>query len=167
MRRIVAQPLTPAAWAPYGHVIAADPTRAPRSGNQGRAQVWDHLAPLVNDRPGARPNLGLFRTGPWPSVTLALRLLERHPRSTQVFVPMSASRTLLVVAPPGSPPTPEAVVAFVAGPVQGIAYHPGTWHHPLVALDTPADHACLVWEDGTDGDCEIVDVSGWGVEVGW
>lgn len=140
-----------------------------RLGNQGRAQVWDRVAALRNLRPEASPNLGIFRTGPWPGATLSLRLLERHARSTQLFVPLRAARTLFVVAPPdafdGGALDPGAVRAFVAGPDQGVTYHPGTWHHPLVALDAPGEHLCLVWEAGTAEDCEIREVGG--VEVEW
>ena len=43
--------------------------------------------------------------------------------------------------------------AFIALPGQGINYGAGTWHHPMVALDEPADFAMLVWEAGNEGDC--------------
>jgi hypothetical protein len=38
---------------------------------------------------------------------------------------------------------------------QGISYHPGTWHHPMVALETVTDFACLVHETGGEGDTEV------------
>lgn len=158
-RVLVAAPLTAAAYTPYGQVLAGGEGPG-RSGNQGRARVWDRLVELENGRPGARPNLGVFRTGPWPDDTLAVRLLERHPASTQVFVPMTARRYLVVVARGGDRPDLATLAAFVAGPGQGVSYAPGTWHHPLVALDAEADFACLVWEDGTAGDCELVAVDG-------
>lgn len=151
-------PLTAETWAPFGDLLAARPA-GHRVGNQGRAKVWDRLVELQNGRPGARPNLGVFRTVAWPERELHVRLLERHPASTQVFIPMTASRYLLVVAPPG-PLDPARIQAFVAGPDQGISYRPGVWHHPLVALDREADFACLVWEDGSAGDCEIVALDG-------
>lgn len=40
---------------------------------------------------------------------------------------------------------------------QGISYHPGVWHHPLIALgDDKQDFACVVNETGVaEVDCEI------------
>jgi hypothetical protein len=44
-------------------------------------------------------------------------------------------------------------------PTQGMNFKAGVWHHPLVALDAPCDIACLVYEDGVEGDdCHIVNV---------
>lgn len=156
--RLSPEPLTPEAYAPFGEVLSARPTPG-RVANQGRARVWDRLVALRNDRPGAAPNLGVFRTGPWAEPTVPVRVLEHHPASTQVFVPMTAARYLVVVAPPG-PLDLGAVRAFLAGPDQGVSYRPGVWHHPLLALDREADFACLVWEDGTAGDCVLVRVDG-------
>ena len=41
------------------------------------------------------------------------------------------------------------------GTARGITYKPGVWHHPLIVLDRPADFACLIWEDGSAGDCQV------------
>lgn len=153
------RPLTSEAYSPFGEVIAAR-TTPPRMGNQGRASIWDRLAPLENRRVNATPNLSLFRTVAWPEPFVDVRVLERHPRSTQLFVPMTAARYLVIVAPGADAPDLSRLAAFVAGPDQGITYHPGTWHHPLLALDRDADFTCLVWEDGTAEDCEIVRVEG-------
>lgn len=45
--------------------------------------------------------------------------------------------------------------AFVASGNQGITYHPGIWHHPMVTLDVLTDFTCIVYENGTDGDCQL------------
>ena len=47
----------------------------------------------------------------------------------------------------------RSIWAFIGQPGQGINYRPGTWHHPLVVLDEPAQFAMLVWEDGGKEDC--------------
>jgi ureidoglycolate lyase len=87
-----------------------------------------------------------------------MRLLERHPCSSQAFIPLRCSRYLVIVAPsePDGTPRWSALRAFVARPGQGINYAPGTWHHPFTALDTAADLAMLAWEDGSARDCEEV-----------
>jgi ureidoglycolate lyase len=49
----------------------------------------------------------------------------------------------------------ERLAAFVCGPGQGVNYHLGVWHHPIIALEAPAEFAMLAWEDGTPGDCVV------------
>lgn len=149
MRTLEPEPLTRESYARYGDVIAA--TDHARSANQGTAQKSEHLAQLV-DRRGARANLSVFRCAP-RALPHVVTLLEKHPSSTQVFVPMNAARYLVIVALGEERPDLSTLRAFLAQPNQGITYHPGVWHHPMVALDRETDFFCLVFEDGTAGDC--------------
>lgn len=70
---------------------------------------------------------------------------------------MVISRYLVCVAPtlPDGGFAIDQLQAFICGPGEAIAYAPGTWHHPMVALDTPGEFSMLVWEDGTSLDCEV------------
>lgn len=156
--RVAAQPLSPASYAPYGDVIMASPHgQLGQPANQGSARRFDHLAELVNLRPGrAVLNVCVFRCAPRSSAPLPIALLERHPASTQLFVPMNARRYLVVVAQGGEQPDLTTLAAFVAHGAQGISYRPGIWHHPMIALDAEADFTCLVWEDGSADDCTVV-----------
>jgi ureidoglycolate lyase len=157
--RIAPRLLSPAAYAPYGDVIMASPQGEPgRLVNQGTARRFDHLAPLEDLRPGrAALNVSVFRCAPRSRWPLEVALLEKHPRSTQAFIPMNARRYLVVVALGGDRPDLATLAAFVASGAQGISYRPGVWHHPMIALDNEVDFTCLVWEDGTEGDCAVVD----------
>lgn len=148
-----ARPLTVEGFAPWGDVVSAG-LRAGSAANQGTAVRFDRCARLSSTRPGAAPNLAVFRSAPQP-LPLTVRLLERHPCSTQAFLPMRCARFLVIVAPtrPDGAPDAARLEAFVCGPAQGINYHPGVWHHPIVALDAPADFAMLAWEDGGAEDC--------------
>lgn len=153
--RIACQPLTPDAYAPYGHVIMAAPRGEPgKPANQGTARRFDHLGSLENLRPaGSALNVSVFRCAPWPAGPLAVALLEKHPASAQAFIPMNARRYLVIVARGGERPDLATLAAFVATGTQGVSYLPGVWHHPMIALDTAIDFTCLVWEDGSAGDC--------------
>lgn len=142
-------------YQPYGDVIAAGPEFSSASANAGTARRFDRLAALENLRPGAAPNLCVFRVEPAADNPFSVRMLERHRHSTQVFIPMGgASRYLVVVCGGGDAPDLATLKAFVADGAHGISYRPGTWHHPLIALDRTTDYACLVYEDGSAGDCE-------------
>jgi ureidoglycolate lyase len=149
-----AQPLTPEAFAPFGDVVAAGVV-AGAAANQGTAVRFDRAARLASTRPGATPNLAVFRSVA-KALPFEVKLLERHPCSSQAFLPMVCARYLVVVAPdgPGGEPDLDRLAAFVATSGQGINYLAGIWHHPIVALDAPADFVMLAWEDGGPQDCE-------------
>jgi ureidoglycolate lyase len=153
MSRIHAVPLDADAFAPFGDVISAGATGG-SSANQGTAVRFDWATTLVNDRPGARPNVAVFRAAAG-ALPFRVRLLERHPRSTQMFVPMTCASCLVVVAPRRNDGTPHlrGLRAFRGGPGQAINYAKGVWHHPILALEAPADLLMLAWEDGGAEDC--------------
>lgn len=154
--RILGEPLTAAAYAPYGDVLSADRDDIPsKPANQGTAQRRDFQVGLANLRPSARANFASFRCTPVTTWPLELTLLEKH-SSTQVFLPMNARRYLVVVALGGDAPDLPTLRAFVAQGTQAVSYRPGVWHHPMIALDAVTDFACLVWEDGTSADCTEV-----------
>ena len=99
-------------------------------------------------------------------------LLERHPYSSQLFIPINCRRRwLIIVALPSSEPDgvncrqegragPDmsTLRAFMANEDQGINFAAGIWHHPLIALESATDFACVVYEDGTRDDCHIVEM---------
>ena len=73
---------------------------------------------------------------------------------------MNAHRYVVLVGErtDGDVPDLSTLRAFVATAREGVAYHPGTWHHPLLALDHETDFTSLVWEDETAGDCTLVTI---------
>jgi ureidoglycolate lyase len=152
---VLARPLTPEAYACYGDVIAASPRGEPgKPANQGTARRWDRLASIENLRPAqATLNVSVFRCSPRRSWPLDVALLEKHPWSTQAFLPMTARRYLVVVALGEARPDLDKLAAFIVTGAQGVSYFPGVWHHPMIALEDEIDFTCLVWEDGSDGDC--------------
>ncbi|RKP35795.1 ureidoglycolate hydrolase [Dimargaris cristalligena] len=174
--RLPAQHLTPAAYAPFGRVIDASAlTQTPEAGisaNQNTARRLNAVSPLTNLRPEgkterepAQPNLCLFRCSPRAERPFPVRLLERHPFSTQMFMPIAGPSPkgtpdyLVIVAENGTDDRPNlnSLKAFVARPWQGITYHPGIWHHPMVALHQTTDFLSLVWENSHDNeDCNVV-----------
>jgi ureidoglycolate lyase len=144
---IVAKPLTPEEFAPYGDVLAPPADRGRIYYDQG----------LGNLRPTARPSLAVSHAKFLPTLPLEAKVMERHEFSSQSFVPLDVSRWLVIVAPSDADGGPDAsrAMAFLAGPGQGITYHAGTWHHPLTLLDRPGRFAVFMWRDGTTTDEEF------------
>lgn len=95
---IPALPLTPEAFAPYGHVVQAytTPNAAPRGvkvtpANQGSAMKYHALAPVKSSYPmdtEAKTSLSMYRSKPIDAEVgemFDVKLLERHPCTNQAF----------------------------------------------------------------------------------
>ncbi len=88
------------------------------------------------------------------------KTLERHPYSSQTFIPIRVARYLVIVAPdkPDGSPDLDEVRCFLANGRQGITYRRGLWHHDMTVLDESAEMAILMWCDGSSDDEELLDV---------
>lgn len=152
-RTVVAEPLTSVAFSPFGSVVSAG-LFSGSSANQGTAVRFDRCAAVTSTRPTATANLAVFRSTA-KALPFSVQLLERHPCSTQTFLPMICTRFLIVVSPtaPDGNPDLAGLRSFLCGPGQGISYAVGVWHHPIIAIDGDADFVMLAWEDGTARDC--------------
>ncbi len=152
-RELRPEPLTAERFAPFGQVVqvGVGPSSA---ANQGTAARYDFVARLASSRPLARPNLAVFQSKP-VVLPRQVELLERHPCSSQAFVPMRGERYLVMVAPAldSGAPDLDALRVFEGHLGQGINYDVGVWHHPILALGAPADLVMLAWEDGSALDC--------------
>lgn len=154
-----AVPISRAEYAPYGSLIAADDSLPFKYANMQTAKRYNHLADVDNLRDMAKLNLCVFRCSPLKTKTLPLKLLERHRHSTQVFMPMTNNaRFLVVVCLGGDQPDLQTLKVFQAGNGQGISYKPGVWHYPMTALDAEIDFACIVCEDGSKDDCDVINL---------
>ena len=141
------QPLTRAAFAPFGDVIET-PGASHFAINSGFAERFHDLACIDVTSAGGRPLVSIFRAQP-RELPLRLTLMERHPLASQAFGPLQDRDWMVVVASGPDPCQPRALQAFRAGGRQGVNYARGTWHHPLIVL-TP-DHEFLVIDRGDEG----------------
>ncbi len=124
--RITIQPLTAAAFAPYGDVIdcSGDPDKIINAGLCGRY----HDRAQVDAGEGGRVGINLFKSQ-LRQLPYALDLIERHPDGSQAFFPMCQNPFLVIVADDDLTPH-----AFVTKAGQGINFHRGTWHGVLTPL---------------------------------
>ena len=154
--RLPIAPLTRAAFAPFGDVIESE-GRDHYPINAGTAQRYHDLAEVDVIAGGGRPLISLLKAKP-VALPLLLRLMERHPLSSQAFIPLSAVPFLIVVAPASRTLDLARLKAFRSNGRQGINYRRGTWHHPLLALDSVSDF--LIVDRGGEGDnCDEIDIS--------
>lgn len=145
--KIEALPLSPYAFAPFGTVLTSPlpsttttPPTSPPSGsvsaNQGTALKFSNIAPVTStyhtspSGAPAKPSMSLFscfsralRTSNGQHI-FDVKVLERHPFTTQTFIPLAsppsptaAAKSIIIVAPtlpspPPPPPSPPALTPY-------------------------------------------------------
>jgi allantoicase len=142
-------PLESGAFSPFGQVIQAY-KNLPNGikvtpANGGTANKFHKLSLLKAFYPsdaGATAGISVYRCQPLGDVvdgTIVLKTLERHPYTSQAFIPMGSGDGeglndpgcgyLVVVAHNGANGQPDThtLKAFLASSAQGIAYNPGVW----------------------------------------
>jgi ureidoglycolate lyase len=169
--------------------------------NQGSALKYVDVACMKNlygSAPSGQPSkavMNMFVCAPRPLLQSKLsrteglfpvKILERHPFTTQTFIPLGISQSdsyethyLVIVAPSlppsradeifpvpvarGSPgrglPDLERIKAFVANGSQAVSYGAGTWHAPMVVVGKkPIDFVVVQFANGIQiEDCQEVD----------
>jgi ureidoglycolate lyase len=137
-REIRTEPLTAAAFAPFGEVLEAtgDPDRIINQGLCGRYHDRARL-----DFGAGHAGISLFDAEP-RALPYRLEMVERHPEGSQAFLPMTEHPFLVIVAPDeaGRPGRPRA---FLTAPGQGVNYARGTWHGVLTPLHAPGRFAVI------------------------
>ena len=160
--RLFPAPLTEESFAPFGDVIEVDSTQRIEI-NEGTTERFHDLAAVDVKSGGGHPLINIFRGQPRPQ-PIDIRMVERHPLGSQAFIPLREQTWLVVVAPPGEAPDPSQLRAFRAEGHQGVNYHAGVWHHPLLVLKP--DHDFLVVDRGGPGDnCDEVWFEGPGASL--
>ena len=133
MRDISIQPLTQVAFEAFGDIISLKdaPDKLINQGLCGR----HHDLAALDFGPDGRAGISLFDATP-RSLPYHLELVERHPKGSQAFLPMTQNPFLVIVAPDedGAPGRP---LAFRTVPGQGINFHHNVWHGVLTPLFAP------------------------------
>ena len=157
---IVAQVLTPAAFAPFGDVITPATVQSNSTPiNEGTAQRFDDLTQLDVSEQDGEACVAIFRTQDGTHVApYALTMFERHLLGSQSFVPMGQGRVLVVVTEGGDTPDEDAIQAFIVEPGQGVTLRRGVWHHPMITIGG-AD-VFVIERRAAQVDCEIQRIKG-------
>ena len=147
-----AKPLSKERFAPYGDVIETG--RAEHFPiNAGTIERYHDLA-RVDAGEGGRVLVSIAQCSQVSTLPHRLNLIERHSLGSQAFIPMDRAPMLIVVAPRGDSINIDELEAFVSDGKQGINYHPGVWHMPLIAFEK--GHRFLVVDRGGPGEnCDV------------
>jgi len=140
------EPLTKQAFAPFGDVVETE-GMTPLSINQGFAERYNGLANIDVAAEGGRVNISWFVASVRPA-PIAIRLMERHPLGSQLFMPLNGADWLVVVC--ADPLVRTSYRAFAANGRQGVNYARNCWHHPLLVREDASPF--LVVDRSGDGD---------------
>ena len=124
-------PLTKAAFAPFGDVVEMEGAEH-FTINQSFAERFTDLAKVDVAAEGGSVNISIVTAEPRP-MPIAIKLMERHPLGSQIFIPLQDRPWLVVVC--GDPHDARSYRAFSAAGRQGINYARNVWHHPLLVFD--------------------------------
>ena len=104
----------------------------------------------------AKVGISIFRNIQTTTLPVEISMLERHPKGSQAFIPMHGQKFLVLVAPSLDTDRPDIckLQAFITDGSQGVNYHIGTWHHPLLTLESPSDFA-VIDRIGTGHNCDV------------
>ena len=129
---LYAKPLNALDFSLYGDVIELREDNLKFSINRGTAVRHHALSKVELSDANDEAIVSIFLTGR-AALPFTAESMERHPLSSQAFIPLSDSPYLVAVAPAGQF-KPQSVELFIAQPNQGINYHRGVWHHYILAL---------------------------------
>ncbi len=136
-RRLTPVALTKDSFAPFGTVIEVEGAQSYPI-NEGTTTRFHKLAVADTQAEGGTPIISMFRGTARPT-PMEIRMMERHPISSQAFYPVSPDDWLVVVADDVETPGPDNLHAFLATGVQGVQYGRNVWHHPLLPLVAEQD----------------------------
>ena len=156
-RQITPKTLTRENFVTFGDVIEVNNSAKNFSINDGFTQRFHDLATVDVTQKNGRTLINIFRSTPLEQ-PISIKMMERHPLSSQAFMPMGQHPFLVVVAPKGELDTTKIEV-FLASSNQGVNYHKGTWHHYCLALHQVSDF--IVVDRGGAGDnCDTIKLDG-------
>lgn len=151
MNVLKVQPLSKAAFAPFGDVIETANSDFFMI-NNNNTQRFHNLTKVELSHTSDDAIISIFRAKSL-TMPLQIKMLERHPKGSQAFMPLKSQPFLIVVAPKGPAPELSQVQAFLATGEQGINYHLGTWHHPILCC-AASDDFLVIDRAGEGHNCD-------------
>lgn len=137
---LVARPMTPEAFAPYGEII----------GERGdiRLDLGGGNAGLASQTVEARP--------------LSFDFLGRHEKTEQVFAPIGGTRSIIAVALTDEEnramPNADRMAAFIIDGSCAFKLHRGTWHTSAFPLGESATFLVIDREGTLENDYDLRDL---------
>lgn len=137
MIELRARALSKAAFAAFGEVIELDGAKHfPING--GLTTRYHDICAIDAGDAGGRPIVSVFRSAPLP-LPHRVRVMERHPKGSQAFLPTDDLPFLVLVASDAPQIAPADMALFISNGRQGVNFYKNTWHHFQIVLGRRRD----------------------------
>ncbi len=103
--------------------------------NDARFDRFHDLAKIDVGSAGGRTAISIARCRAPAVFPHRFDMVERHPHGSQAFIPLAPFSFIVVVAPAGEAVNATELRAFVTNGTQGVNYHKGVWHMPMIAME--------------------------------
>lgn len=165
-KNIQIQPLTQESFSAFGDVIEKE-NHDFFSINQGLTQRYHALSVAQITGDHVAVGMSIFHNLCATQIPFKIDMLERHPHGSQSFIPLQQQKFIIIVALPldQKQPNEQQIYAFLSNGKQGVTYHQGVWHHPLITLEAESDFL-VVDRIGGGQNCDVhpLDRSCWIIE---
>lgn len=152
-KTLIPKVLTRENFVAFGDVIEVNESNKHFTINDGFTERYHDLATVDVTENKGKILINIFRATPLP-LPITINMMERHPLSSQAFMPLGQQPYLVIVAPAGEFNV-NNIEVFIVNSTQGVNYHKGTWHHYCLALHEVSDF--LVVDRGGDGNnCDVI-----------
>ncbi|RLZ08238.1 ureidoglycolate lyase [Acinetobacter sp. 2JN-4] len=154
-KNIQIQPLTQDSFSAFGDVLEKE-NHDFFSINQGLTERYHALSLAQVSGENAVVGMSIFHNLCATEVPFKIDMLERHPCGSQSFIPLQQQKFIIIVALPldYSQPDEQKIYAFLSNGKQGVTYHQGVWHHPLITLEAESDFL-VVDRIGGGQNCDV------------
>ena len=131
--KIEIKKITKENFSQYGELITINNGEA-KSGNANTAEFFFDLAKIevLGSDTNARLNIIKTIKRDFP---LRIDMMEMHPYSSQVFLPYSKTKFIIMVAPGNSKPDLNKIECFLVSNGDGVNFNAKIWHCPLTSTE--------------------------------
>ena len=120
--------------------------------NNGSTKRYHKLSQVDLSDNDDKTIISIFRASKL-SFPLQIKMLEKHPKGSQAFIPLKQNPFLIIVAPKNNQPDPNLIEAFITDGTQGVNYFKNTWHHPIITIENEDDFL-VIDRDGEGKNCD-------------
>ena len=154
-KNIQIQPLTQESFSAFGDVIEKE-NHDFFAINQGLTQRYHALSVAQITGDHVAVGMSIFHNLCATEIPFKIDILERHPYGSQSFIPLQQQKFIIIVALPLNhlQPDEQQIFAFLSNGKQGVTYHQGVWHHPLITLEAESDFL-VVDRIGGGQNCDV------------
>ncbi|EFF84353.1 ureidoglycolate lyase [Acinetobacter ursingii] len=152
MNKIQIQALTTENFKAFGDVVSSAGSDFFYI-NDRHTERYHALAEVQSD---TKVGISIFKNIKASQFPIKISMLERHPLGSQAFIGMHGQQFVVVVAEnlDQDKPNLETMKAFITDGTQGVNYHAGTWHHPLITLEAPSEFI-VIDRIGEGKNCDV------------